>query len=295
MKQSISKAEGDIARLIGLGFLDWQKDLNGVRVIQDNHKKNVEEISYPHSSYSGNCLTRDDFWSKHRAKVILDALKGVDQELIWEVGGGDGRVGLQLAEKGIGLVFVEPLYEGCAKIAKEGLPVYQGTLQDLQLPDNSLSALGLFDVLEHIEDDRAFLGYLFSKLEKQGKLFLTVPAHPWLFSQHDVALGHFRRYSSKALIQLLEESGFNVVRADFLYSVLVPVAFAWRRIPYFFIKHSGVNAELRHLERALNVPPLIGKLLSSVLKIEKKAGLPFGLSFFAVAEKGVNRNIKSGG
>jgi len=57
----------------------------------------------------------------------------------------------------------------------------------------------LFDVLEHIEDERAFLSAILGHLKVGGVLALNVPARPWLFSAYDRAAGHHRRYTWKSL------------------------------------------------------------------------------------------------
>jgi hypothetical protein len=207
------------------------------------------------------------------------------KQVIWELGGGDGRVGLHLAEAEIGVVSIEPLYDGCAKVAKMGLPVFSGVLHDLNLPNSSLSAVGFFDVLEHIEDDREFLKYLHSKLACSGNIFLTVPAHKWLFSEHDVAHGHFRRYDLRGLINLIEETGFEIIRAEYLYSVLVPASIILRRIPYLLKKRRGTDFVLNYSEQVLKVSPTIEKLLTLIFRFERKTRFPFGLSIFMIAKK----------
>lgn len=285
MKLAIARAEDEIKRLITLGFLDWEKDLNGVRVSQKNDDKDFKNVSFPKSLYTGNSLKRDDFWSRHRASVVIDSIRSMNKQVIWELGGGDGRVGLQLAEAEIGVISIEPVYDGCAKVAKMGLPVFSGKLQDLNLPNYSLPAVGFFDVLEHIEDDKEFLKYVHSKLASSGLIFLTVPAHKWLFSEHDIALGHFRRYGLAKLVKLINESGFEIIRADYLFSVLVPAAILLRRIPFLLKKKRGVEFVLKNSEQVLQVSSIIDKLLKIIFRLERKTRFPFGLSIFAVAKK----------
>lgn len=285
MKLSISRSEYEIARLISLGFHDWEQDKNGVRVSEFKISSNKEKISFPQSAYVGKSLKRDDFWSRHRASLIIESIISMNQQVIWELGGGDGRVGLQIAEAGIGVISVEPLYEGCAKVAKMGLPVFSGVLSDLNLPDNSLQSVGFFDVLEHIEDDREFLKFLHSKLSTRGLIFLTVPAHKWLFSQHDLALGHFRRYDKRNLSKILNECGFEVLINVSVFQILVIPALILRRVPYVIgIRNKSEKIVVR-AERMIEVPKWLDTLLSFLLKIEKMLPAPVGLSIFCVARK----------
>lgn len=149
-------------------------------------------------------------------------------------------------------------------------PFVLGTLPDLELPSGTINSVGFFDVLEHIEDDQAFLEYLNSILTERGSIFLTVPAHKWLFSEHDLALGHFRRYSRRDLRKLLERCGFVIVREEHLYSALVIPAIFMRRIPYLLGKRRGNTITLRQSEDVLNISKVLDKLLSLVLTFERK-------------------------
>lgn len=75
----------------------------------------------------------------------------------------------------------------------------------------NLDLVTMFDVLEHVEDDVALLMELRRKMTPDGVLFISVPAHPWLFGAHDKRVGHYRRYSQHALEKTLRNAGFNVV------------------------------------------------------------------------------------
>ncbi len=72
-----------------------------------------------------------------------------------------------------------------------------GTLQDL--PGRRFDAILYIDVLEHIEDDRAELGRAATHLNPGGAVIVLSPAHQWLFTPFDAAIGHFRRYSKRTL------------------------------------------------------------------------------------------------
>ena len=80
---------------------------------------------------------------------------------------------------------------------------------------------GLFDgiytsnVLEHIEDDGAILGKLYEKLEENGILAVYVPAFMCLYSNMDLAVGHYRRYTAKDLCGKLESSGFEIIHQSY--------------------------------------------------------------------------------
>ena len=83
----------------------------------------------------------------------------------------------------------------------------------------------LMDVIEHIDDDKAFLKDLVQKeyIDNETFFLITVPAYQSLFSEHDVFLKHFRRYSRKGLINTLENTGFEIIESgNFFSSLLAP-------------------------------------------------------------------------
>ena len=82
----------------------------------------------------------------------------------------------------------------------------------------------MFDVLEHIEDDAAFLRETIHRFaEPGGGIFLTVPAFQFLFSSHDLFLKHCRRYSQARLLAVLGQLGVQVTASGYLFGGLLPV------------------------------------------------------------------------
>jgi SAM-dependent methyltransferase len=80
----------------------------------------------------------------------------------------------------------------------------------------------MLDVLEHIEDERAALRAALAALRPGGHLLLTVPALPWLWSRHDEANEHFRRYTKRSLRQVLSEAGFAIETTRYFFVWTVP-------------------------------------------------------------------------
>jgi len=89
-----------------------------------------------------------------------------------------------------------------------------------QLQESSYGSVLLFDVLEHIEKDSDFLKHASSLLKKDGRLLVTVPAHQFLFSEHDAFLKHKRRYSMRSLKTALRNAGFEAGEIFYFYSTL---------------------------------------------------------------------------
>lgn len=73
-----------------------------------------------------------------------------------------------------------------------------GILRDLPAPE-TFDTILYIDVLEHIEDDLGEMRQALTHLSPPGKIVVLSPAHPWLFTEFDRALGHYRRYTRRSL------------------------------------------------------------------------------------------------
>jgi hypothetical protein len=92
-----------------------------------------------------------------------------------------------------------------------------GTLSQVS-PDSLFDTLLYIDVLEHIEDDRGELERAAAHLKPGGSVVVLAPAHPWLFSPFDRAIGHYRRYTRSSL-RSIGPPGLDMVRSIYLDSI----------------------------------------------------------------------------
>ena len=97
-----------------------------------------------------------------------------------------------------------------------------------EVPDRHYDLIGAFDVIEHIDDDHAALASIATKLKPTGRFIMTVPAHQWMWTAHDVVNHHKRRYSKKSLRALIERSPLKLERIGYFNSLLFPLAVAER-------------------------------------------------------------------
>jgi SAM-dependent methyltransferase len=161
---------------------------------------------------------------------------------------------------------------------KSGLSIAGGALPDeLPYPGKSYDLIALFDVLEHVEEDRASLKALSSRLTPEGRILLTVPAYQWLWSKHDISHHHFRRYSKSMLREAAREAGLEVEHAFYFNSLLFPLAISMR----------ALKAAIRSQTPDDDMPgPLANALLKRVFATERsfvgRLSMPFGLSLCAV-------------
>jgi SAM-dependent methyltransferase len=95
--------------------------------------------------------------------------------------------------------------------------VFVGTL-DQVAPGLCFDTVLYIDVLEHIADDRRELANAAAHLRPGGHLVVLGPAHPWLFSPFDQAIGHHRRYTRSSL-QAISPGELVLVRSIYLDSI----------------------------------------------------------------------------
>lgn len=148
-----------------------------------------------------------------RRRRILRQLQSIPACDVVEVGAGAGMLLQELATRGFGCTALEASPQARELIAtladRSGRPV---RVCDAPGRDwaGRFPLVMAFEVLEHIEDDRAALAEWASWLSPGGRLLLSVPAHPRQWNAADVWAGHFRRYRKRDLVQRVEEAGLRL-------------------------------------------------------------------------------------
>ena len=168
-----TSAASELLRLESLGWHTPAQDSEGVRWL----RRDGAQVSYPRGvldTLSGD--GGEGFWLDARADAVGQLLREASISKLWDVGAGSGAMAKRLGRFGVDVVSVEPLPEGALEIARMGAEVFCGTLQDLALPSGSLPAVGLFDVLEHLEEPSELLGEVARLLSSDGTFVVTVPA-----------------------------------------------------------------------------------------------------------------------
>lgn len=253
------------------------------------------KISYPEEG-NANCLAleSDSFWFAHRSRCILAAARRFPPPgMLFDVGGGNGYVASSLQQADIPVALVEPGRQGVINAAQRGVrTLVCSTLEDAQFYPGTLPAVGLFDVLEHIAADAEFLKTVYDLLIPGGRVYLTVPAYPALWSADDDYAGHHRRYTLASLRRTLAESGFRVAFASYFFFLLPPPIFLFRTIPTRLglrKQEAWDSYRQEHKQQSGLLGGLLGRLLEwEYRRLSGGKTLPMGGSLLAVAEKPVN-------
>lgn len=239
-------------------------------------------------------LDSHNWWFTARRRIVLSLL---DEWLASRSAehGSEGAGDLDLVDVGCGagatlsalrpygtVIGIEPDLEAAAVArSRTGLEVREGRLPDsIPCADQSFDVVTLLDVLEHVADDERALATIARILERDGCLIVTVPANPHLWSRHDIANEHHRRYTKAELASKLARAGFAVKRISYYNTLLyLPIA-AFRLL-------SRLNPGATHADTG-RVPGPVNSALESVFGAErhllKHMSLPFGVSLIALAQ-----------
>jgi len=194
-------------------------------------------VSYPETDSEEFFQLEDrSFWFQHRNACILAAVAAfppASGKAIFDIGGGNGFVAAALQQAGRDVVLVEPGAAGAARARQRGIKtVICASLEAVGFSPGALGAVGLFDVIEHVEDDVAFLSSVRRLVVEKSLLYATVPAHRALWSDEDVTAGHFRRYSIRSISDALSRAGFNVIYGTYIFRPLPVPIFLRRSLPF---------------------------------------------------------------
>ena len=248
-------------------------------------------VSYP--EYGNNLffqIENESFWFSHRKNCILEALKQFSPGgTIYDIGGGNGFMTLQLQNAGFTAVLLEP-GNGVHNAAMRGIRnIIKSTLTDSGIYPSSLTAACAFDVLEHTNDDLGILGEIRGLLSSGGRFYCTVPAHEWLWSREDVTAEHHRRYSLKSLTRSLKNAGMQIEYITSIFSwLLIPVLLI-RALPFRMnASAQETMGDIHHLRNDHRLPTYLSGLIKRVHDwelrcIRRKKQIATGTSLLCVA------------
>jgi SAM-dependent methyltransferase len=230
-------------------------------------------------------LDQEHWWFLARRRILDQLIERVVrppvQARVLEVGCGTGHNLPMLGR--FGSVDACELDKSARTLASKrlGRKVKDARLPDLSMFErNGYDMVALLDVLEHVPDDIGSLRAIHRRLKPGGALLLTVPANPWMWSAHDVAHHHFRRYTRAGLSRLFMQAGFEVQLLSYFNSLLFPPIAAARLLH----KAAGRDSADDALPGAK-----INGLLNTVFGLEAgligRLPMPFGVSLAAVVRR----------
>ncbi len=195
------------------------------------------------------------WWYRERRHLLASALRAMTPGRALDVGAAGGGNTRVLRDLGWSAAALEYGEDGALVAAERGLPVMRADATLLPVADGALDLVVAFDVLEHLVDDDACAGDILRVLRPGGTFLVAVPCDPRLWSAHDEAVGHVRRYTRATLTDLLRRNGFELESVTSWNVLLRPVVALRRR------SSSGSDLEDLH--------PLVNLGLRAVITAER--------------------------
>lgn len=216
------------------------------------------------------------WYYSHKFRVIHNFIRHeiLSANLLMDVGAGSALFSLELTKVSpkLRVIAVDVGYEFSKVVDEENNITY---VQDRQ---GRKAEIYLFnDVLEHVPNDIEMLREYVSSAPINSKFVITVPAFMSLWSGHDVFLKHFRRYKKSEINMVVELSGLKVLKSQYLYVPLFPMAWIVRKLP----KSQQIKSQMKDQGKTINNAMLL--LLKLDLLLAKVS--PFGISIITLAEK----------
>ncbi len=232
------------------------------------------------------------FWFKSRRDYILSLLGKTDKSVdILDIGCSSGLLIQDLVNKGFakekiyGIDISETAISNCKATGIDNCVVMDAAHITL---NKTFDVIIASDCLEHIENDQNAINEWKRLLDIDGKLYVFVPAFKMLWSAHDEANMHYRRYTRKQLVALFDHNDFKVITSGYWNVFLFLPILIYRTFKSIFPSKKKVATH------DLESIPIFNTLLTKLLNIENKLQpyirFPFGVSTYVVVKK---TNIKS--
>ncbi len=230
----------------------------------------------------------DSYWWFVGRHLLVDKLldqyfDGRKDLTVLDVGCGTGAMSARLQKRGhvVSADFSSLALKFSRRRKLTGL--VQLDAMNLGLADDSFDVITAMDMLEHLPDDHAAVCEFFRVLKPGGLVVAMVPAYKHLWSEHDTALMHFRRYTRSEMTELFIRRGFSVKRVSHTMTTLYPFVALQRRLRAARPPHDPPRAFMPIFPSPVNA--VLTALMQCENAVSSKVNLPFGSTVLCVAQK----------
>jgi len=208
---------------------------------------------------------------KKRLKIFLEFLP--ENLEVLDLGSASGGNTIFMSSLGHKVTSFEYSLLGVELQRKKSIPVVHGDARDMPFAESKFDLVVCLDVLEHIYEDNQVLAEIHRVLKPGGKALLSVPQDPSMWSSHDTAVNHVRRYTKIELITKLQLANFDIEQVSNSIIFLKPLIRVYRKF--------SSGSSLRKVNRVVN------QILLCICDIEKRLRVSKfpGLTLWVVASK----------
>lgn len=265
-----------------------------LRLASDGVWRSIDRhgVDYPDEGNTVCFAVEDEsWWFRHRNACLIETMRRFPPAgEVFDIGAGNGYVAAGLEQAGFTTTVVEPGAAGIRHARQRGLSrLIESTLQDAGFADETLPAVGMFDVVEHLPDDGAAFADLHRVMMPGARLYLTVPAFAWLWSGVDDLSGHHRRYTLGSLRERLLGQRFRVEWSTYFFLPLPLPILLSRTFPTLLGRGHDIAppAVAESLKASTPVARYLTDTWSRAELAWLRAGhtLPFGSSCLVVARR----------
>jgi len=225
-------------------------------------------------------LASRHWWFLGRRKIILDLIdkflpKKVDLKIL-DAGCGTGDF-LPFLKKYGQVWGIDNSKEAIELCKNKGSLVIQQSLLNIHFPKNNFDLIMALDVIEHINDELAVIRELKRVAKNDGLIVITVPAYQFIWSGHDDACDHKKRYISAHLKKIGQLAGLKLIKISYFNTFLSPLIILFRLVKKLLKIEGG---DLKETKPFLNF--IFKKIFSAESIFLKYINFPFGVSILAI-------------
>lgn len=242
--------------------------------------------------YEKMYLTEEDYWwFRGRRTIVYSMFRLYAEALgrplrILDLGCGTGKCLRDLSAMGHQVTGVDFSAEALDFTRRRGgRQLLRADATALPFHGEAFDAIIALDIMEHVESDVAMAGEMHRVLRPGGVAIVNVPAHPFLWSEHDVALHHFRRYTRAGLLHVLHGARFSMIRFTYSIFLLFFPAVVYRLFSNLRPRRAGRTPS----SHVVDTGGLLNRLFHDIIRVEsflmKSCNMPMGLSLLAVVRK----------
>ena len=224
------------------------------------------------------------FWAKRKflAMVLQKYIRAKNLRVL-DVGCGTGAIMEFVKRKGFVVFGIDVDQVALEYCRSKGLEVGSGLATKIGFPDDTFDIVLALDVLEHVQVDREAVQEIQRILKKGGIFIASVPAHRFLWSYHDRALQHWRRYKKSEIEVLISREKLNIKLITWAHAgIFLPLVIGrWLKNIFNF---GNNESDVKEISPIINILWKVGYIPELIIFIVY-GRLPFGTSLLVVAVK----------